>query len=202
MVRVRERVKEIADFARSESPYRSATKGWIGDDVFIEWGAPAKQTLKAGDEVADIAVFWRPINQMLALLFFVFFTATILVFLAVSFAHGNLNVPSGLKQSIQSNNSVQISITSQIADTNPLTGVEEGKIDEVAAEEIPPTSLEQQQITTPESDRIISTPVNDKNPTRPDLNQTISVAPIKTAMNGSKKVKPVTAVDLFQAQRR
>jgi len=201
VVRVRERVKEIADFARSESPYRSATKGWIGNDVFIEWGAPAKQTLKAGDEVAGISVFWQPINQMLALLFFLFFIATILVFLAVSFAHGNLNVPSGLKQSIQSNNSVQISITSQIADTNPLTIVEEGKTDEVAAE-IPPTSLEQQQITTLESDRIISTPVNDKNPTRPDLNQTISVAPIKTAMNGSKKVKPVTAVDLFQAQRR
>ena len=60
MVRVRERVQEVVDFAKTESPYRSATKGWITDEQLERLAKPlipsgyGKYLLKLLDKEKDL----------------------------------------------------------------------------------------------------------------------------------------------------
>ena len=35
---IKERLQEIVDFTKSESPYRKANKGWINQDIYLELG--------------------------------------------------------------------------------------------------------------------------------------------------------------------
>ena len=90
---VRERIKELVDFATSESPYRDANKGWLNDDVYIQWGKSSNQSPTQGVEFANVSVFWKPINQIVSILFLVVLLATIFVFLTVSLSHGRLQIP-------------------------------------------------------------------------------------------------------------
>ena len=90
---VRERIKEVVDFATTESPYRDANKGWLTDDVFINWGTSKGKASSQGNEVAKVSVFWSPINQLASILFIVVFLAAIFVFTSVSFAHGRFQMP-------------------------------------------------------------------------------------------------------------
>ena len=85
---VRERIKELVDFATTESPYRDATKGWLTDDVYIQWGAAKDKPVAKPDEFANVSVYLKPINQLLTILFIVIVLASIFVFSAVSLAHG------------------------------------------------------------------------------------------------------------------
>ena len=90
---VRERIKELVDFATTESPYRDANKGWITDDVYLEWGkAQEKNTRRSGVEMANVSVFWNPINQIASILLAVVLLASVFVFLAVSLAHGKFDL--------------------------------------------------------------------------------------------------------------
>ncbi len=90
---VRERVQELVDFATTESPYRDANKGWVTDDVYIQLGRSKEKTSNPGKELANISVFWDPINKLVSIVFLVVALATILVFIAVSFAHGRFQMP-------------------------------------------------------------------------------------------------------------
>ena len=90
---VRERIKEVVDFATTESPYRDANKGWLTDDVFINWGTSKGKASNQGNEVAKVSVFWSPINHLASILFIVVFLAAIFVFTSVSFAHGRFQMP-------------------------------------------------------------------------------------------------------------
>ena len=91
---VRERIKELVDFATTESPYRDANKGWLTDDVYLQWGKEEKPNAKKGSEVANVSIFWNPINQIAVILLAVFFLASILVYFAVSISHGRIGIPS------------------------------------------------------------------------------------------------------------
>ncbi len=91
---VRDKIKEIVDFATTESPYRSANKGWVTEDVYLQWGKSPEEQRVQGDQLVDISIFWRPINKILALLFLVFALATIFVSVVLGFSHGNLSFPS------------------------------------------------------------------------------------------------------------
>ena len=52
---MRERIKEIVDFAKNESPYQSANKGWIADDIYLQWGAASPvRSLNETDELSTI----------------------------------------------------------------------------------------------------------------------------------------------------
>ena len=80
------------DFATTESPYRDANKGWLNDDVYIQWGKEQEFSSKSGVELAKVSVSWSPINQLASILLAVFFLTTSFVFLAVSLSHGRLNI--------------------------------------------------------------------------------------------------------------
>ncbi len=88
---VKERIKEIVDFATTESPYKSANKGWINNDVYLKWGKSEEQTQNQGTEVAAISVEWGPINQLVLILILVFCLATLLVLSAISFSHSDFH---------------------------------------------------------------------------------------------------------------
>ena len=85
-----ERIKELVDFATSESPYRDANKGWLNDDVYLQWGKEPGFSPKSGVEVANISVSWSPINRLASILLAVVILASTFVFLEVSISHGRL----------------------------------------------------------------------------------------------------------------
>ena len=89
---VRERIKELIDFATTESPYRDANKGWLNDDVYLQWGTAPEQKTKSGVELANVSVFWNPINQLAAILLAVVLLASSFVFVAVSLSHGKVQI--------------------------------------------------------------------------------------------------------------
>ncbi len=75
-----ERLKEIADFAKTESPYRSANKGWITKDIFLQWGSSKEDPLTEFDQLAKVSFYWKPIFQILFI-----FSLSIVVALFVAF---------------------------------------------------------------------------------------------------------------------
>ena len=95
---VRERIKEVVDFATGTSPYKNANKGWLTEDVYLELGASSNKESKIGKEFIDVLVFWEPISRLLYLLFFVFALSAILVVSTISFSKGSLDISIGLPQ--------------------------------------------------------------------------------------------------------
>ncbi len=66
---IKERLQEIVDFTKSESPYRKANKGWINQDIFLDL-SPSVDTIKQQNETAKVTLFWSPINSLLSNIFF------------------------------------------------------------------------------------------------------------------------------------
>ncbi len=91
---LRERIKELVDFATTESPYRDANKGWLSEDVYVQLGSSPESSPKSGVELANVSVFWNPINQLALILLVVVLTASTFVFISVSFAHGRFETSS------------------------------------------------------------------------------------------------------------
>ncbi len=87
---VRERIIEVVDFARSESPYRNANKGWITNDLFLQWGKASNRQPNSGDEVLDLFVYWGPVQKLLSILFLVISLAAAFVFLSIGFSKGRI----------------------------------------------------------------------------------------------------------------
>ena len=87
---LKERIQEIFEFAKSESPYRKANKGWINKDIFLDL-SPSTASLKQKNEAAKITLFWAPINSLLSNIFFILILSSILVFTSLSFVNGIFN---------------------------------------------------------------------------------------------------------------
>ena len=87
---LKERIKEIFDFTKSESPYRKANKGWINQDIFLDL-SPSADSVKQINEAAKITLFWSPINSLLSNIFLIIILGSILVFTSVFFAKGRLD---------------------------------------------------------------------------------------------------------------
>tara|TARA_Y100001968_G_scaffold258190_1_gene245104 strand:+ start:357 stop:869 length:513 start_codon:yes stop_codon:yes gene_type:complete len=88
---VRERIKEIVDFASSESPYSAANKGWINEDIYIQWGKSTKQKNNSANELVNVSVFWNPIQILISIIFGVLLISTIFVFSVVSLSNGRFD---------------------------------------------------------------------------------------------------------------
>ena len=88
---VRERLKEVVDFATSESPYRNANKGWINDDVYLQWGGTIDKADSGNEELLDVSIFWEPVKKLVLILFLVIAIASMLVFGSVSFSKGRFD---------------------------------------------------------------------------------------------------------------
>ena len=88
---LKERIQEISDFTKFESPYRKANKGWINQDIFLDL-SPSSDTLKGKNEYAKVTLFWTPINTFLSNIFIIIILSSILVFTSLSFANGRFNL--------------------------------------------------------------------------------------------------------------
>ena len=88
---LKERIKEISDFTKSESPYRKANKGWINKYVFLDL-SPSTDSLKQKNEAAKVTLFWSPIKSLLSNIFLILIISSILVFTSLSFARGKFNL--------------------------------------------------------------------------------------------------------------
>jgi len=88
---VRERLKEVVDFATSESPYRNANKGWINDDVYLQWGSLTDKADSGNEELLDVSIFWEPVKKLVLILFLVIALASTLVFGSVSLSKGRFD---------------------------------------------------------------------------------------------------------------
>ncbi len=87
---VKERIQEVFDFTKSESPYRKANKGWINQDIFLDLNPSADRNQKA-NEAAKITLFWSPINSLLSNIFLIIIIGSIFVFTSVSFTKGRFD---------------------------------------------------------------------------------------------------------------
>ena len=54
---LKERIQEVFEFTKSESPYRKANKGWINQDIFIDL-SPSADTFKQTNEAAKVTLLW------------------------------------------------------------------------------------------------------------------------------------------------
>ncbi len=87
---LKERIQEVFEFTKSESPYRKANKGWINQDIFLDL-SPSADTFKQTNEAAKVTLFWSPINSLLSNIFLILILSSILVFTSVSFAKDRFN---------------------------------------------------------------------------------------------------------------
>ena len=87
---LKERIQEIFDFTKSESPYRKANKGWINQDIFLDL-SPSAEKYKQTNEAAKVTLFWTPINRLLSNIFVIIILSSIFVFTSISFAKGRFD---------------------------------------------------------------------------------------------------------------
>ena len=87
---LKERIQEVFDFTKSESPYQKANKGWINQNIFLDL-SPSSDTYKQTSEAAKVTLFWSPINSLLSNIFLIIILGSILVFISVSFVKGRFD---------------------------------------------------------------------------------------------------------------
>ena len=91
---VKDRLNELVDFATKESPYRSATKGWLNEDLFIQWGSdPKENSLNKGTELINFSLFWDPLSRILSLVFGSLLLATGILCMIIFLSDGRLSIP-------------------------------------------------------------------------------------------------------------
>ncbi len=187
---VKQRIQELIDFATTESPYRSANKGWINEDVYLAWGRETQSaSIQPGNEIANVSVLWKPINQILLILFSVVILATILVFLAVSFSHGKLNFSNTNSQGEvpKANISVATSKIQLNSESAPLNSdkIEKDTVVAIEEKEIPKINSNRPEL---KAEVALS-----------ELNET---SPRPKEFSSTKRRKAKTAVDLFQSKHK
>ena len=64
----KDRLQEILEFTKSESPYSKANKGWINQDIFLEFGK-SSSALSQQKEAAKITFLWLPIQRLIYTIF-------------------------------------------------------------------------------------------------------------------------------------
>ena len=120
---LKERIQEVFEFTKSESPYRKANKGWINQDIFLDL-SPSPDQVKQINEDAKVTLFWSPINSLLSNIFIIFILGSLLVFTSVSFAKGrfDLHLFSSYEiidvVEVEENNALDISEFNDVATTN------------------------------------------------------------------------------------
>ena len=87
---LKERIQEIFEFTKSESPYRKANKGWINQDIFLDLN-PSPDTFAQKNDAAKVTVFWSPINTLLSNIFIIIIISSILVFTSLNIVKGRFN---------------------------------------------------------------------------------------------------------------
>ena len=87
---LKERIQEVFEFTKSESPYSKANKGLINKDIFLDL-SPSPDTVKQTNESAKLILFWSPIKSLISNIFVIIILGSIIVFTSVSFAKGRFD---------------------------------------------------------------------------------------------------------------
>ena len=90
---LKERIQEVFEFTKSESPYQKANKGWINQDIFLDL-SPSTDIAKQKNEDAKVTLFWSPINSLLSNIFIIIIIGSILVFTSVAVSKGRFDFNS------------------------------------------------------------------------------------------------------------
>ncbi len=129
---IRERIREITDFVKSESPYRSANKGWLTDDIYLQRGPNKNDSSKQFDQLLEVSFFWKPIIQIAITIFIVIAMATAFAFMPLAFLNGRFD---GITSSFEFRQ-IQIPIESTKLKVEENKKPEENIIDKADAEMI------------------------------------------------------------------
>ena len=153
---LKDRIQEIFDFTKSESPYRKANKGWINQDIFLDL-SPSSDTFSQKNEAAKVTLFWSPVNTFLSNIFIIIIISSILVFTSLSFAKGRFNLNLFDTSSIQNIVKVEdknVSKTNHLKDLDSIPSENKKNIEIVEIDKKNNiTSLEGTQINS-EQDKI------------------------------------------------
>ena len=128
---LKERIQEVFEFTKSESPYRKANKGWINKDIFLDL-SPSKDTFAQKNEAAKVTVFWSPVNTLLSNIFIIIIISSILVFTSLSLVKGRFNFDFFDTTSIQNIVIVEdknVSETTQLSDLDSINSKNENNIE-------------------------------------------------------------------------
>ena len=74
----KERFQELLEFTKSESPYSKANKGWINQDIFLEFGK-SSSILSKQKESAKVTLFWPPIQRLISNLLLIIILSSLIV---------------------------------------------------------------------------------------------------------------------------
>ena len=78
--KIKNRASELGDFFSNESPYRSANKGWIAENIYLDLRSEKGKNTKELDQVAQVSFYWQPIIQILTTLLFVISLGVLMAF--------------------------------------------------------------------------------------------------------------------------
>ena len=89
----KERLQEILEFTKSESPYSKANKGWINKDIFLELGE-SSSSLSKQKEAIKVILLWPPIQRLISNLLIIITISSLIVLIALKGNQLNLNFGS------------------------------------------------------------------------------------------------------------
>ena len=89
----KERLQEILEFTKSESPYSKANKGWINQDIFLEFGK-SYSTLSKQQEAAKITLLWPPIQRLISNLLLIIIISCLILLTTLKYSQLNFNLRS------------------------------------------------------------------------------------------------------------
>ena len=89
----KERLQEILEFTKSESPYSKANKGWINEDIFLEFGK-SSSALSKQKEAAKVTLLWPPIQRLISNLLIIVVISSTIVLTTIKGSQLNFNLGS------------------------------------------------------------------------------------------------------------
>ena len=131
----KERFQEILEFTKSESPYSKANKGWINQDIFLEFGK-SSSNLSKQQEAAKVTLLWPPIQSLIFNLLLIIVICSLLVLTTLRESKLKFNLGSltiAFKNTIvqlENKESNLISEENQITDININSEIEDEALEE------------------------------------------------------------------------
>ena len=90
---LKKRFQEILEFTKSESPYDRANRGWINQDIFLEFGK-SSSTLSKQKEAAKVILLWPPIKRLITNLLLMIIISSLIVLTTIKASDFNFNLNS------------------------------------------------------------------------------------------------------------
>ena len=89
----KDRLQEILEFTKSESPYSKANKGWINQDIFLEFGK-SSSALSKQKEAAKVTLLWPPLQRLISNLLIILIISSLIVLTTLKGSQLNFNLGS------------------------------------------------------------------------------------------------------------